>query len=42
MLQLRLKVNFLITDPMSYLSELAGLLVTGLKRETRSKQRYSR
>lgn len=29
-------------DPPPHLSELAGLLVTGLKRETRSKQRYSR
>lgn len=28
--------------PPPHLSELAGLLVTGLKRETRSKQRYSR
>lgn len=29
-------------NPPPYLSELAGLLVTGLKREMRSKQRYSR
>lgn len=31
-----------VRDPLSHLSELAGLLVTGLKRETLSKQRYSR
>lgn len=31
-----------VQDPLAHLSELAGRLVTGLKREILSKQRYSK